>query len=48
MSLIIPDDIERRFRMRVLELRGTPKGGLSEAIAEAMELWLEARAEKPL
>ena len=42
----IPDEIDRRFRLRVLELRGVEKGVLSEAVAEALQLWLEAHPGK--
>lgn len=46
MHLNIPDDIDRRFRVRVLELRGVAKGVLSEAVAEALELWIEEHPGK--
>ena len=42
----IPDDVDRRFRLRVLELRGVEKGTLSEAVAEALQLWIEAHPGK--
>jgi len=47
MNLKIPDDIDMPFRMRVLELRGVEKGVLSKAVAEALQLWLEAHPGKP-
>jgi hypothetical protein len=41
MSIIIPDDIYKRFRMKVLEKLGTRKGAVSQAVAEAMEKWVK-------
>ena len=41
ITIQIPDDIERRLRVRVVEKYGGKKGGLGEAIAEAVELWLK-------
>lgn len=39
----VPDELEKRFRMKVLELRGAKKGSLGEAVREALEMWLEAK-----
>jgi len=41
MSVLIPDDVEKRFRIKVLEKLGTKKGALSEAVADAMEKWIK-------
>jgi len=43
MYVEIPDELEKRFRMKVLELHGAKKGSLGEAMREALELWLEAK-----
>jgi len=39
----VPDELEKRFRMKVLELHGAKKGVLGEAVTEALELWIEAK-----
>ena len=41
LDVIIPDDLEKQFRMKVLDKFGAEKGALSRAIAEAMKLWLK-------
>jgi len=43
LFLEIPDDVEKRFRIRVLELYGAKKGALSKALTEAIELWLKSK-----
>ena len=37
----IDDKLEKRFRMVVLEVKGKRRGALSEAVEEAIKLWLE-------
>jgi hypothetical protein len=39
--VIISDELDRKFRMKVLEEYGSEKGALSKAVAEAIELWLK-------
>jgi len=39
----IPDELEKRFRMKVLELHGAKKGALGKSVTEALELWLESK-----
>ena len=39
----VPDDLEKRFRMKVLDLYGAKKGALGESVREALEMWLEAK-----
>jgi len=39
----IPDELEKRFRMKVLELHVAKKGALGEAVREALEMWLESK-----
>ncbi len=45
--VIIPDDLDKKFRMRVLEEYGSEKGALSKAVAEAIDLWLKQRESMP-
>ena len=37
----LPDELDRRLRVKVAEKYGGKKGALGEAIREAIELWLE-------
>ena len=40
ITIQIPDEVERRLRVKVAERYGGKRGALGEAIAEAIELWL--------
>jgi hypothetical protein len=37
----IDDELEKRFRITVLKVKGKKRGALSEAVEEAIILWLE-------
>lgn len=37
---VLPDELERKFRMRIVERYGGKKGALSKAVSEAIKLWL--------
>ena len=41
MTIKIDEELGRKFRARVIEIKGNKKGALSEAIEEAIKLWLE-------
>jgi hypothetical protein len=41
LTIVLPDDIEKKLRVRVAEKCGGKKGALGEAIAEALKIWLE-------
>jgi hypothetical protein len=41
MSLVIDDNLQKRFRIKVIEKLGNKKGALSEAVSLAMEKWLQ-------
>jgi hypothetical protein len=38
---MIPDELDKRLRVKVAQKYGGKKGALGEAIGEAIELWLE-------
>ena len=40
MNIIISDDIEKRFRDTIARYRGVKEGNISEALEEAIELWI--------
>ncbi|AFN04457.1 MULTISPECIES: hypothetical protein [Pyrococcus] len=41
ITVKIPDELEVKFRKKILEIYGVKKGVLGMAITEAIELWLE-------
>ena len=41
ISAIIPDDLEEKLRKKAFEIKKGKRGGLSEIVTEALELWLE-------
>jgi len=43
MTIIIPDKLEKELRVKVAEKYGGRKGGLGEAIAEAIQHWLKEK-----
>jgi plasmid stability protein len=38
----LPDELERRLRVEIAR-RGGKKGDLSQAVSDALELWLKAK-----
>lgn len=43
ITIQIPDEVERRLRVRVAERYGGKRGALGEAVSEAIELWLRQK-----
>jgi hypothetical protein len=49
MNIVLKDDIEGKFRKAVFEKKGMRKGNISEALEEAIVMWVQARpGEEPL
>jgi len=46
MTIQLSDELDKKFRIRVLLLKGSKKGVLGDAVAEALGLWLEAHPEE--
>ena len=40
IDVILPDELEHRFRMEVGKRKGAKRGNFTEAIKEAIDLWL--------
>lgn len=40
MNIVLRDELEERFRRAVFENKGMKKGNISEAIEEAIDLWI--------
>jgi len=49
ISVSIPDELEKKLRIKTIELFGGKKGDLSQAVEEAIETWVakENRARVP-
>jgi metal-responsive CopG/Arc/MetJ family transcriptional regulator len=43
VTFVLPDDLGKEFRVRVIERYGNEKGALSRAIAEAIRLWIREK-----
>ena len=43
IDVILPDDLEEKFRREVAKKKGMRKGNLKKAIEEAVILWMEAK-----
>ena len=43
INLAVDDDIEDKFRLAVAKKKGMRKGNLSEAMEEAMKLWISKK-----
>ena len=43
MNVVLKDDLEERFRRAVFERKGMKKGNISEALEEAIELWINEK-----
>jgi hypothetical protein len=43
LNVVLPDDLEDRFRKAVFEKMGMKKGNISEAMEEAIDMWIRAK-----
>jgi hypothetical protein len=41
LTIVLPNDIDKKLRVKVAEKYGGKKGAIGLAIAEAVELWLQ-------
>jgi hypothetical protein len=41
LNILLDDDLARRLRIKAVEIYGGTKGGLSQAIGDAVRFWLE-------
>jgi len=46
IDIILPDDLEERFREEVFKRLGMKRGNITVAIQEAIEEWIERGAKK--
>jgi len=45
VDIILSDDLEKRLRETIFQRKGMKKGNITEAVSEAIILWIE-RGEK--
>ena len=45
MNVVLKDELEQRFRKAVFESKGMKKGNISEALEEAIEIWIDNQAQ---
>lgn len=41
MNIVLPDDLEKKFREAVFKAKGMKKGNISEAMEEAIQKWIK-------
>ena len=46
MDIILPDELEDRFRVEVAKQKGMRRGNLTLAVQEAIRLWIESQQEE--
>ncbi len=43
LHVLLPEDLDKEFRMRVIAEYGSEKGSLGRAVADAIRLWLKQK-----
>jgi hypothetical protein len=43
----IPEDLNREFRIKVIQVFGSKKGSITKAVTEALRLWIKEREVPP-
>lgn len=46
MNVVIDDKLEERFRKTIADTKGLRKGNISDALEEAIELWIRTNTLK--
>ena len=46
IKVILSDELEEQFRTEVFKSKGMKKGNLTEAIEEAIKMWIESEKQK--
>jgi hypothetical protein len=45
IDAVIKDDLEKKLRMKAVEMYGGKKGSLTEALEAAIEKWVETKSK---
>jgi len=46
IKVILSDNLEKQFRTEVFKSKGMKKGNLTEAIEEAIKIWIDLQKKK--
>ena len=46
LTVLIQDKLDKRFREAIFKSKGMYRGNITEAIEEAIELWIREKKEK--
>jgi len=46
ITLVINDELEKRFRKAIFETKGMKKGNIQASIEEAIEMWIEQKTKE--
>lgn len=46
LTVLIEDDLDKKFREAIFKAKGMYRGNITEAIEEAIELWIRNQKEK--
>lgn len=46
IKVILSDELEQEFRDEIYKSKGMKKGNITEAIQEAIRMWIEAERER--
>ena len=45
MNVVLPDDLEKKFREAVFKSKGMKKGNISQSLEEAIQKWIKDQEE---
>jgi hypothetical protein len=45
LTVLIQDELDEKFRNAIFQKKGMHKGNLTEAIEEAIEMWIDKKAK---
>lgn len=46
LTVLIEDDLDKKFREAIFKSKGMYRGNITEAVEEALELWIERQAKE--
>jgi hypothetical protein len=46
LTVLIKDDLDERFREAVFKSKGMHRGNITEAVEEAIDLWIEKQTKE--